>query len=369
MRNFLIAEEFQNAEPNATYGTTTNTKIAVQVLNKTSGLIENVFVNGMGAVAGQFMNAGGPNAMVRFAQGKGALTEPDVVTPWVRAGNMLSYDGLAYSAPQASHTELDINGTSTAGTDGVLSLKFILDNPQDGVDQFWHLDVDIPGNTADTAQDALVATAYNNATKPEWLFKRATISAGMSAGTDYPAAANGGAVSSATDVVRFHGNIPGSVDTSSGKEWAGDSSNISVVVLSQEGIGNTAYSEINKVIGSNGIGSYYEVNKYEEKMMGKNYGYYNRRELPNTPASTANSSSTYNYVNMVFSKDGSTNGTIGGIKGVDNLIEIIIAGKVGGTELWAPPVGLANSSFEDVINYLAGTPQAAGNTFPFINLA
>ena len=106
-----------------------------------------------------------------------------------------------------------------------------------------------------------------------------------------------------------------------------------------------------------------------EKMMGKNYGYYNRRELPNTPASTANSSSTYNYVNMVFSKDGSTNGTIGGIKGVDNLIEIIIAGKVGGTELWAPPVGLANSSFEDVINYLAGTPQADGNTFPFINLA
>tara|TARA_R110002020_G_scaffold38880_1_gene116494 strand:- start:585 stop:1664 length:1080 start_codon:yes stop_codon:yes gene_type:complete len=359
MREFLIAEEAHLAVPDATYGTTPDTKLAIQILNKSTGLAENVF-GGAGDLGALLAASGNGNAQMRFAQGKGTTAQPDVFTPWVRIGSAISYDGLAYNAPTASHTELDIAGDCTAA--GVLDLKFVFDNPQDGLDQFWHLSVDITAVTDDNI-DALIKTAYDDATKPEWLFSKAILSGG-SVGTDSPAAANGGAVSSASDVIRFHGNIPGSTDTSSGKEWAGDSSNIRVIVT-----GNTAtgpvFSEINKVAGDNGIGSYYSVKKIEDKQMGQNYGYYNRRNLPNTPANAALSTSTYNFINLVFSKDGTTNST-GMIRGVDNIIEITLALKVGGTSLFGGGYGDMETEF--ILNILMNS-NLTGNNLGSVDLS
>ena len=357
MRNLLIAEEFQNAVPNATYGTTSNTKIAFQIMNTTTGLPENIYGAGPVALA-QFQAGGGQNAMIRWAQGKGAASDPDVFTPWVRAGNLLSYDGMQYEAETASFREIDIDGDASA--QGEVEFKFVLENPQDGVDQFWSFTYKTASaTTSDDDQATAIKVLYDSLHKPEWLFHKCAIN-GNTLGTDCPPAANGGAIPGNTDEVAFYGNIPGATTTSSGKTWDGDSAQIKVIIVSNT-IGTTAYSILSSGTADNGVGTYYSVNKYEEKMMGKNYGYYNRRSLPNTPASTANSASTYNLVNMVFSKDGSTNGTVGAIKGVDNLIEITIAGKVGGSSLWAA-VNPTNSLL-NLLNYFATMGNFAGNTY------
>ena len=99
--------------------------------------------------------------------------------------------------------------------------------------------------------------------------------------------------------------------------------------------------------------------------MGQNYGYYNRRNLPNTPANAALSTSTYNFINLVYSKDGTTNST-GMIRGVDNIIEITLALKVGGTSLFGGTYGGMETEF--ILNMLMNS-NLTGNNLGSIDLS
>ena len=82
------------------------------------------------------------------------------------------------------------------------------------------------------------------------------------------------------------------------------------------------------VVGSYAVGSgeYYTIKAMEEENRGVNYGFYNRVELPNTPAASAVSTANYDVYHIVATKDGSSHSQI---HGVDNLIEIYIASPAG----------------------------------------
>ena len=64
----------------------------------------------------------------------------------------------------------------------------------------------------------------------------------------------------------------------------------------------------------------------EEENRGVAYGFYNRVELPNTPAASAVVGTTYDVYHLVATKDGSSASQI---HGVDNLIEIYVASPAG----------------------------------------
>ena len=89
----------------------------------------------------------------------------------------------------------------------------------------------------------------------------------------------------------------------------------------------------------------------EEELRGTAYGFYNRVELPNTPAASAVVGTTYDIYHLVATKDGSSASQI---HGVDNLIEIYVALPAGDGD---------NIAFEAAANgYLASV------NFPAVNL-
>ena len=78
------------------------------------------------------------------------------------------------------------------------------------------------------------------------------------------------------------------------------------------------------VVGSYsvGVGEEYYVRNMEEELRGAQYGFYNRVELPNTPATSSVLTDSYDMYHIVATKDGSSSSQI---HGVDNLIEIYVA--------------------------------------------
>ena len=73
---------------------------------------------------------------------------------------------------------------------------------------------------------------------------------------------------------------------------------------------------------SRGYGDGYYVKQMEEELRGANYGFYDRRNLPNTPALVTEVAEPYDMYCIAATKDGSSSSQI---HGVDNLIEINIA--------------------------------------------
>tara|TARA_X000001382_G_C3168831_1_gene178819 strand:+ start:315 stop:1337 length:1023 start_codon:yes stop_codon:yes gene_type:complete len=262
--------------------------------------------------------------MFRIVQG--TTSGPNVYSNWMNPKNVIAFDGS--SAETSTHHEARLvvagNSVVAAGANNDLELKFVLHN---GVtEEFWHLNVtSIPAGatTADSAADDFIKTDYDAATKPDWL--NATCSVNGTLATTATGAASAAACTSTH--VQFLGQVPGGTTTSSGDAWEGDAARISVIVVSQNDIGTATFTASESTRGENGVGTYYSVKKFEDKMKGIMYGYYNRRNLPNTPDNGAVVGSTYDMITLVATKDGSS--ASGQIHGVDNLDEIFIAGKAG----------------------------------------
>lgn len=338
-REFLIGE-IGSTTYDGTNNTLADTGLNIEFIDPATGKIESYASTPALAASNPLPDA------VRIVQGKGVAGVSNVNSSWFNPKNILAYDGTKGVAAKAGSVELDVNGNCTVA--GVLDLKFVLENDSTGLDQFFHLSVDIP-IVADSAIDDLIKTAYNAAVKPEWLFHKAAIN-GDTLGTDAPATANGGFIPGAADEIYFHGNIPGATTTSSGRAWEGDASRINVIVEASTATG-PVFTPQNKASGHNGFGTYYQVKAMEDAMMGINYGYYNRRNLPNTPANAAVDAGiaavNYNHVSFIITRDGST--SVGQIKGVDNLIELKVAMKTGGANLYLA----AQTDFLNKLNTLA----------------
>ena len=279
--------------------------------------------------------------MFRIVQGTTA--GPNVYSNWMNPRNVIAYDGSSYEA--ATHCEAQLTITSAAAllsggavSNMILELKFALNNGV--VEEFWKLDVLIAAGAATVSQDA-VKVAYNAAVKPDWLM--ATCSVDNAVAT---AATGANTITTpGTDDVVFTGNVPGSTLTSSGDAYeAEDAAQISVMVTATNDIDTQTYVTSVELGGDQGVGSYYKTKAYEDKTKGIMYGYYNRRNLPNTPDNGAVLGSTYDFISIVATKDGSS--ASGQIHGIDNLDEVFIAGK----EAVATISGGVSTSFVSKLN-------------------
>ena len=280
------------------------------------------------AISIQKMSADGPTSLaigetivdapqIRFVQG--TASGPNIYSPWIYGRDVVNYSGISYSAPVACQVTDTIAGTSAAA--GTLVLKFVrLDGPRP---EFWSFSTSIAGSVAHTAADALIKTAFEDSSlaKPDWLNPVCDATAGAT--------------------VVFDGALRG--DTAySGNTWDYDPAMIKLIVESYDG-GTQTHTASDTTSAFPGYGGGFNIKKMEDDLMGSNYGYYNRLELPNTPTTTAVTGTNYDMYHIVATKDGSTNSQI---KGVDNLIEINIATTAGDAD---------SLIFENILNgYFAG---------------
>ena len=270
----------------------------------TSGVSSGVEVDG--AVSFQKMTESGPAALelgdsiadapqIRVIQG---TSGNNIVSPWFYGRDVIDFSGKSYVAPTA-HTGTVQTVDSTTGA-GEVVIKFVrTDGPRP---EFFSFVTEIAsganvGTSSTNIHDAF--EALDNV--PDWL---------------NPLAADDG-----VDLITFSGAKRGDV-AASGRTWDYAPSVFNVIVESNSTAGMTATAVSGVADASPGVGDGYAVKALEDALMGVQYGYYNRVELPIAPANTAVVGSTYDMYHIAATKDGSSNSQI---NGVDNLIEINIA--------------------------------------------
>lgn len=237
---------------------------------------------------------------IRFVQG--GYHGKNLYSPWFYGKDVIDYSGSSYSAALPHQHTVTIAGA--AGSAGEVVIKFVR---KDGVKpEFFSFMTEIPNGTADTAADLLVKAAYEAATLPDWLEDECDATAG-------------------TTVV-FEGAVRGDV-AQSGNTWEYGPAIFDVIVESNSVTTQTYTATASGSATQNafpGIGDNAAVANFEKELRGAAYGYYNRLELPNTPAAQVQAGTNFNMYNLVATKDGSSHSQI---HGVDNLIEITLALK------------------------------------------
>jgi hypothetical protein len=238
---------------------------------------------------------------IRIVQG--GYHGENIFTPWFYGKDVIDYSGYDYAAATAHTCTVQTAGTSTAA--GEITLKFVR---KDGVKpDFFSFTAEIAnGEDVDTSSTSIhdAFEALDNI--PDWL---------------NPLAADDG-----VDLITFSGNVKGG-PVQSGGTWEEGSVVFDLIVESNT-VGTTTATAVSGVAdAAPGRGVGYDVVDFEESVRGNTYGYYNRLELPNTPALSAVNTNNYNMYNIVATKDGSSHSQI---HGVDNLIEITIALLDGG---------------------------------------
>ena len=290
-----------------------------------------------GALDVQKLSADGPTSMVagdtiadssqfRIVQGNGTT---NIVSPWIYGRDVINWSGKSHAAQVAQVGTFIFATTSTAA----YTLEFKLINKTNGVEPFEmkSYEVAVPTGTSHTgagSPGALLAAAVNN-DLPHWIKTFSHSSATITV-TGYKKGETKADGSVQEEVV-----IWDFADNSG--DWAGTTVTGDVDATSA---------------ASRGYGDGYYVKQMEEELRGANYGFYDRRNLPNTPALVTEVAEPYDMYCIAATKDGSSSSQI---HGVDNLIEINIAFDSGTAAL--------TSALEGVLNpYL----QSAG--FGHVNL-
>lgn len=295
------------------------------------------YTNGLladGSVDIQKLSSDGPTSLVagdtiadsdqiRIVQGGPSGIDVNVVSPWIYGRDVVAWGGQSYAAQTAAVNTITITGPSTEA--GTLHIKLI--DKSNGAEPFQIKNYDVAVGSAD-AQNT-IATAINtaiNADLPSWIASCAV-------------AAN---VVTITGQVKDANNEYGTIfDIAEEDVATADATSINGVSVA---IASTAdYAP--------GVGDGHFIKKMEEDNRGVQYGFYNRVELPNTPAASADVTTSYDIYHLVATKDGSSASQI---HGVDNLIEIYVALPQGDAD---------NIAFEAAANgYLASV------NFPSVNL-
>jgi len=260
-----------------------------------------------GAVTIQKMSSSGPtdlvvgDSMVDAPQIRivgGGKDGKNIVTPWIYGRDVINYGGKSY-VDQTACTVTDTIASS-AGTDGDLVLKLIkTSGPRQ---EFFTFTTAIASGTAHTAADALIKTAFEDASlvKPDWLNPVCDATAGAT--------------------VVFSGAVRGDV-AYSGNTWDYEPVQIKLIVESYSGTTQT-HTASATTGGNPGYGDGFAVRAFEESLQGTQAGYYMRGHLPKQPTLESVTGTNYDMYTIVATKDGSSSSQI---NGVDNLIEINLA--------------------------------------------
>ena len=258
-----------------------------------------------GALDVQKLSSDGPTSLVpgdtiaesdqiRIVQGGPSDIDVNIVSPWIYGRDVVAWGGQTYAAQTPEINTITITGPSTEA--GTLHIKLI--NKSNGAEPFQIKNYDVAVGSAD-AQNT-IAGAINtaiNADLPSWI-------------TTCAVAAN---VVTLTGQVKDANNEYGTIFDIAEEDVAtadGTSINGVTVTVAQ----TQEYTP--------GVGDGHFIRKMEEDNRGVQYGFYNRVELPNTPAASSVLTDNYDIYHIVATKDGSSASQI---HGVDNLIEIYIA--------------------------------------------
>ena len=222
-----------------------------------------------------------------------------LVSPWIPRKNVIAYRGVSGVAADAHQGTVTAATTSDAA--GEVVIKFVrTDGPRP---EFFSFTTEIANITTATNAGVAIDAAFDALDAiPEWL---------------------NSAPSNSSGVVTFSGSKRGDT-TKSGGTWDYAPAIFDVIVESST-VGATTFTAATGGgldVGDPGVGDGYAVLALEESLHGVSHGFYDRLKLPNKPATNALVGTTYDMISLVATKDGSTSPQI---KGVDNLIEIMIA--------------------------------------------
>ena len=264
-----------------------------------------------GAITIQKMSASGPTDLVlgdsiadapQIRIVGGGKDGKNIVTPWIYGKDVINFSGKSNVAQSACAVTNTIAGTSAAA--GTLVLKFVkTSGPRQ---EFFSFSTEIAASVAHTAADALIKTAFEDASlvKPDWLNPVCNATAGST--------------------VVFSGALRGDV-AYSGNTWDYDPPQIKLIVESYNGGTQTHTASLTN--GSKtGYGNGFDVRAFEESLQGTSHGFYMRGHLPKQPSLESATGSTYDMYSIVATKDGSSASQI---NGVDNLIELNVAAIAG----------------------------------------
>jgi len=280
------------------------------------------YTNGLladGAIDVQKLSASGPTSMVpgdtiatsaqfRIVQG-GAGN--NIVSPWIYGKDVINWSGKSHVAQVAEVKRATLTTNATAV--GNHTLKII--NKTNGAEPFEmkSYEIAVTATMTPTAQTALLKIAID-ADLPHWV---------NGAVTD-----NGGSID-CTGFKKGEAKADGSIQEDLvAMEFAWDSNS-----------NGTTMADTAQTPGNRGYGDGYYIKDMEENNRGTQYGYYNRVQLPNTPALTTVVASPYDVYHIAATKDGSSASQI---MGVDNLIEINIAFDNGTAALTSALEGVLN---------------------------
>lgn len=264
-----------------------------------------------GAITIQKMSASGPTDLII---GESIIDAPqirivgggkdgkNIVTPWIYGKDVINFSGKSYVDQAACTVTNTIAGTSAAA--GTLVLKFIkTSGPRQ---EFFSFSTEIAASVAHTDADALIKTAFEDASlvKPDWLNPDCDATAGAT--------------------VVFSGAVRGDV-AYSGNTWDYEPVQIKLIVESYDG-GTQTHTASATTGGSTGYGDGFAVRAFEESLQGTSHGFYMRGHLPKQPTLESVTGSNYDMYSIVATKDGSSHSQI---NGVDNLIELNVAAIAG----------------------------------------
>ncbi len=271
----------------------------------TNGLVDD------GAVSVQKMSESGPTELVlgdTFADAPqirivgGGSDGKNIATPWFYGRDVVDFSGKvgAAQAAQVKRALLADNATAV----GQHTLKVM--NKTNGNSPFesksYTITVDPNATNTPTEQCTAFTTAIN-ADLPHWV----------------TSITNNGTSIDFTGFKKGETKADGSVQE-----------NLVEMELSFEAIdgnGNgTTMTESVQTAGSRGSGDGFYLQEYEDTLMGSQYGYYERRNLPIKPANQVATGTLYDMYNITATKDGSSSSQI---HGVDNLIEVTLGLKAG----------------------------------------
>ncbi len=268
------------------------------------------YANGLladGSVDVQKLSSDGPTSLVagdtiadsdqiRIVQGGPTGIDVNIVSPWIYGRDIVAWGGQSGVAQTAEVMRITLATNASAA--GTHSFKII--NLTNGAEPFEikNYEYTVASGATPTTQGAALKVAID-ADLPYWV--------------------NGAVTDNGNGTVDITGFKKGEVrvDGQTQEELV----HMDAAFDNTEG-GATTMAVSYQTAGSRGFGDGFYVKDMEEELRGVNYGFYNRVELPNTPAQSTVATTAYDMYHIVATKDGSSHSQI---QGVDNLIEIYIA--------------------------------------------
>ena len=265
-----------------------------------------------GAISVQKMSASGPTELVpgdtiadapQIRVVMGDANGKNTSSPWIYGKDVINWSGKSYVAA-AAQTSTILPVTTSATSAKEIEIKFVWLNGSK--QEMFKFSVDIVADAAIATSGAAIEAAFDalSPNVPDWLNPAASLS---------------------TATVTFTGAKRGDV-CGSGRTWDYEPVVFKTIVSLNTETTQTYTVTDNVVDATPGVGDGQAVKAFEDANMGSQYGYYERRNLPNTPANNAVVGTTYDMYSLVATKDGSSSSQI---NGVDNLIEINLALKAG----------------------------------------